>query len=96
MNPFSETNAALAPIIKVQGLCKQFNDLTAVDNISFEVRAGECFGLLGPNGAGKTSAIRMLYGFAPMSAGSTPTSQPRLPAAVKRLCTAFIKGNGCR
>lgn len=70
MNPSSETNASLAPIIQVQGLCKQFNDLTAVDNISFEVRAGECFGLLGPNGAGKTSAIRMLYGFAPMSAGS--------------------------
>jgi len=68
MNPSSET--APAPIIQVEHLSKRFNDLIAVDNISFEVRAGECFGLLGPNGAGKTSAIRMLYGFAPMSAGS--------------------------
>ena len=70
MSQVDETIAAGAPIIQVERLCKQFNGLTAVDAISFEVRAGECFGLLGPNGAGKTSAIRMIYGFAPMSAGS--------------------------
>lgn len=57
------------PIIEVEHLCKRYGDFTAIDSISFTVNAGECFGLLGPNGAGKTSAIRMLYGFAPLSGG---------------------------
>jgi lipooligosaccharide transport system ATP-binding protein len=66
----SESTEARVPVIQVEHLCKQYNNFTAVDDISFQVRPGECFGLLGPNGAGKTSAIRMLYGFAPISSGS--------------------------
>ncbi len=41
---------------------KQFNDVKAVDGISFQVGKGELFGLLGPNGAGKTTTINMLCG----------------------------------
>ena len=41
---------------------KCFGDLRAVDDLSFEVEAGEVFGLLGPNGAGKTTAINMAVG----------------------------------
>ncbi|MDO8886698.1 MAG: ATP-binding cassette domain-containing protein [Candidatus Oleimmundimicrobium sp.] len=44
----------------LEGLTKRFNDLTAVDNVSFTVREGEVFGFLGPNGAGKTTTISML------------------------------------
>lgn len=47
-------------IIKVEGLTRKFNSLTAVDNISFSVLPGEIFGFLGPNGAGKTTTINML------------------------------------
>ena len=47
-------------IIKTDNLTKIFNDLTAVDNISFSVKKGEIFGFLGPNGAGKTTTIKML------------------------------------
>jgi len=47
-------------IIKVTNLTKKFNDLIAVDNISFEVNKGDIFAFLGPNGAGKTTTIRML------------------------------------
>ena len=54
--------------IACQKLTKQFGDFKAVDNISFEVSAGEIFGFLGANGAGKTTAMRMLCGL------STPTS----------------------
>ncbi len=47
-------------MIHVQSLVKTFGDVTAVDGISFSVRAGEIFAFLGPNGAGKTTTIQML------------------------------------
>jgi ABC-2 type transport system ATP-binding protein len=47
-------------IIKTNNLSKNFNDLTAVDSISFSIKKGEIFGFLGPNGAGKTTTIKML------------------------------------
>jgi lipooligosaccharide transport system ATP-binding protein len=59
----------MQPIIDVQHLFKRFQDLSAVDGISFTVGQGEFFGLLGPNGAGKTTTIRMLYGFSPPTRG---------------------------
>ena len=51
-------------------LTKRFNDFTAVDRISFEVKAGEIFGFLGANGAGKTTAMRMLSGLCKPTSGS--------------------------
>ena len=47
-------------IIKTSNLTKKYNDLKAVDDISFSVKQGEIFGFLGPNGAGKTTTIKML------------------------------------
>ena len=47
-------------MITVAQLVKQFNSLTAVNEISFEVAEGELFGFLGPNGAGKTTTIKIL------------------------------------
>ena len=47
-------------MIKVQNLFKNFGEVTAVDDVSFEVEAGEIFACLGPNGAGKTTTIKML------------------------------------
>ena len=48
------------PMIEVNGLTKKFEDITAVDSLTFSVGEGEVFGLLGPNGAGKTTTVRML------------------------------------
>jgi len=50
----------LAPIIRVQNLVKTYGKFTAVDDISFDVEAGEIFAFLGPNGAGKTTTIKIL------------------------------------
>jgi ABC-2 type transport system ATP-binding protein len=48
--------------VKVEHLTKKFGGFTAVDDVSFEVPAGEIVGYLGPNGSGKTTTIRMLLG----------------------------------
>ena len=48
--------------IVAHDLTRRFGDFTAVDHITFDVKAGEVFGFLGANGAGKTTAIKMLTG----------------------------------
>jgi ABC-2 type transport system ATP-binding protein len=50
-------------MIRTEHLSKRYNSLTAVDDVSFEVKPGEVLGFLGPNGAGKTTTMRMLAGF---------------------------------
>ncbi|MEA2102268.1 MAG: ATP-binding cassette domain-containing protein [Thermodesulfobacteriota bacterium] len=50
----------MEPAIFANGLSKQFEDLTAVDNIDLHIEPGEIFGLVGPDGAGKTTCLRML------------------------------------
>lgn len=50
----------MPPILEVQNLVKKFDQLSAVDGISFDIQAGEVFSLLGPNGSGKTTTISML------------------------------------
>jgi ABC-2 type transport system ATP-binding protein len=46
--------------IKITNLTKQFEDITAVDNLSLEIGWGELFGILGPNGAGKSTTVNVL------------------------------------
>jgi len=55
MTPSSHDHA-----ISVQHVTKRYGNFTAVDDFSFDVRAGEIFAMLGPNGAGKTTTIRMI------------------------------------
>lgn len=50
----------MPPLIEATGLTKQFDDLVAVDGLTFDVNEGEILALLGPNGAGKTTTVRML------------------------------------
>jgi ABC-2 type transport system ATP-binding protein len=56
--------------ITVENLVKKFEDVTAVDGISVQVKKGELFGLLGPNGAGKTTAINILCGLTKPTSGT--------------------------
>jgi ABC-2 type transport system ATP-binding protein len=56
-------------MIQVENLTKQFDDFTAVDNLSFTVKPGEVLGFLGPNGAGKSTTMKMITGFIDPTAG---------------------------
>jgi ABC-2 type transport system ATP-binding protein len=74
-------------MLKVQNLSKNFGDIRAVADVSFEVAGGRIFGLLGPNGAGKTTTISMIAGLVPPAQGSIRVDGIDLatdPAAVKR------------
>jgi len=67
--------------IKLESLIKRFDDFTAVDDISLEIRAGEFFSLLGPSGCGKTTTLRMVAGFEPRSCSTASTSATGHPTA---------------
>jgi len=56
-------------LIETQNLVKRYGDKIAVDDVSFQVYAGEVFGFLGPNGAGKTTTIKMIVGLLQPTAG---------------------------
>jgi ABC-2 type transport system ATP-binding protein len=56
--------------IHIDRLTKRFNNLVAVDNVSFDIEHGEIFGLLGPNGAGKTTTLSMLATMLKPTSGS--------------------------
>jgi len=62
---FAERESAIV----AHDLTRRFGSFTAVDHITFDVKAGEVFGFLGANGAGKTTAIRMLTGLLAPSGG---------------------------
>jgi ABC-2 type transport system ATP-binding protein len=58
------------PAVELSVLTRRFKSLTAVDQLSFQVRPRSIFGLLGSNGAGKTTAIKMLTTLLPPSSGT--------------------------
>ncbi len=62
-------NDLLKPMVSIEGVTKKFGDVTAVDNVSLDIRANEFFALLGPSGCGKTTLLRIIAGFEPPSGG---------------------------
>jgi len=56
-------------VLQVRGLTKRFGGLTAVKNLSLDLRPGEIFGLIGPNGSGKSTAMKAIMGIERPSEG---------------------------
>jgi branched-chain amino acid transport system permease protein len=59
-----------SPLVTVRGLSKKFGGITAVDQVDFELYAGEILGIIGPNGAGKTTTFNLIAGVFPATSGS--------------------------
>ena len=57
-------------MIEIKNVSKNYGEIQALKNVTFEINSGELFGLLGPNGAGKTTLINLLNTYLPLKAGS--------------------------
>lgn len=57
-------------MLSLNGVTKKFGGLTAVDNVSFDVKEGSICGLIGPNGSGKTTLFNLISGVYPLTCGS--------------------------
>jgi ABC-2 type transport system ATP-binding protein len=68
--PDGATREIASPAIVARGLTKRFGAVTAVQDLSFEVRPGKVTGFLGPNGAGKSTTMRMMLGLVRPTSGS--------------------------
>lgn len=76
-------------LIQTRDLVKRFGEKTAVDQVTFQVSAGEVFGFLGPNGAGKTTTIKMIVGLLQPTSGSVEVAGFDLqeqPLEAKAVC----------
>ena len=74
-------------MIETKNLSKRYGDISAVDDISFKVEAGQVLGFLGPNGAGKSTTMKMIAGFLAPTSGSVNVcghDVTREPLAAKR------------
>ncbi|MET8611252.1 ABC transporter ATP-binding protein [Streptomyces misionensis] len=78
----------MTDVVDIEGLTKRYGEVTAVEDVSFQVRPGRVVGLLGRNGAGKTTTLRMLLGLVRPTAGrATVFGHPyaQLPRAAHRV-----------
>jgi multidrug/hemolysin transport system ATP-binding protein len=73
-------------IISIDGLCKSFGDVKAVQNLSFQVKKGELFAFLGVNGAGKSTTISILCGQVAKDAGSVFVCGEDVEKGMEKIC----------
>ncbi len=73
-------------IIEIEGLCKSFGDVKAVQNLSFQVKKGELFAFLGVNGAGKSTTISILCGQLAKDSGSVFVCGEDVEKGIGEIC----------
>ncbi len=82
----SRPRAAVATVVSMEGVAKNYDDIMALRGMDLTIKAGELVALLGPNGAGKTTAVKLLLGLIPPTAGRVRVfdHDPTLPASRAR------------
>jgi branched-chain amino acid transport system ATP-binding protein len=74
-------------VLEVKNLTKRFGGLVAVNDLSFDIEAGEIIGLIGPNGSGKTTTFNMLSGAYKLTEGSIAFKGERIDGLkANRIC----------
>ena len=84
-------------VITTAGLTKRFGQVTAVDSIDLDVRAGDVYGFLGANGSGKTTTVRMLLGLVLATSGEMTVLGRPMPSSAREVLPrvgALIEGPG--
>jgi ABC-2 type transport system ATP-binding protein len=71
-------------LLEVDGLTRRFGPLTALDDLSFSVPAGQVMGFLGPNGAGKTTTMRAVFGLTDLDSGAVRWNAAAVGEAERR------------
>ncbi len=74
----------MAGLLELDNLSRRFGNVTALDNLSFSVPAGQVVGFLGPNGAGKTTTMRAIFGLTDLDAGSVRWEGAQVGPAERR------------
>ena len=83
-----------APLLQAQGLSVRFGGVLAVNDVSFEVQAGEVFTLIGPNGAGKTTVFNLISRIYTPTQGSITYSGPQGPMTLTDMPAHQVAGAG--
>jgi branched-chain amino acid transport system ATP-binding protein len=86
------TTGASAPVLSVRNISKSFGGITAVQNVSFDVHAGEILGLIGPNGSGKSTLFNCILGQSRPDSGEVHVNGQ--PVGGKRACDLAKLGVG--
>jgi ABC-2 type transport system ATP-binding protein len=71
-------------LLELNGLTRRFGSLTALDDLSFSVPAGQVIGFLGPNGAGKTTTMRAIFGLTQLDSGTVKWNGVPVDQAARR------------
>jgi branched-chain amino acid transport system ATP-binding protein len=81
----------MSALLDINGVTKRFRGLTAVDEVSLSVEAGEIFAVIGPNGAGKTTLFNLIAGVFPPDEGEIKFAGARIDGqAPEKICAAGI------
>src|ERR1700689_3780897 len=94
-NPFTGAEAN-AVGVKVEGLCKSFDDMEVLKDVSFDVQPGEIFVLMGPSGSGKSVLLRHIAGLETPTSGRITVNglDPSLEATREKVRLALVFQEG--